>query len=163
MADDLDLEKGDPDRADAISAREQRRRSRQSGTTGAGKSTREKRERSDTSKTDGELSSRLDRVFTRIVEVLHAREDEELATAIDEDKPQLIAGFVTVTRPIAAFRNFILLALNLIELSLAFFRVGSILFRRLVARQVRKREEARAQQTPEPYREEWVQPEVVSP
>lgn len=158
MTDELDLEMGDEARADALAAqsagqtrREQRRAEREARSKAAAQEKSTSRKSSTTRKTrtsdtDGEVTSRLGRVLDRIIAQLRAREDEELASAIEEDKQSIVAGFVSVTRGIPFLRNPFIMVLNLVEPIMAFWRVGGILVGRAVERRAR-----RMQQTPEPY------------
>lgn len=91
-----------------------------------------------------ELDSRLDAVFLRIANTLESRGDEELSSAIREDRKALAGGLMSLTRNFPFLRNPFILLLNLAEFLLAFGRVGGILMRRFLERRERVAQ-ARAQ------------------
>lgn len=121
MADELDLERGDPDRAD------DRKRRRRSGGGDA--------KPADTSaKLDHELHTRMIEAFDQTVEWRAARGDDELAAAIDEDKDKMARGLVSLTHVLVPLRRPLLIFLGFVEPVLAFGRVGRILGERFYAR-----------------------------
>jgi hypothetical protein len=135
--DELDLTKGDPDRADKIAAKhgdEERKpigKSRRVSNSGA------TRQRSTTgSKIEAELQSRLERTVDRIVAQLVARQDHELGEALSDDREQIVQGFVSITRTVKWLRNPMLMVLNLVEPALAFWRVGRIILGRWYQRRM---------------------------
>jgi hypothetical protein len=130
MADELDLEKGDPSRAEQ---RRQRRREATSTPTGESKAT--------TDKLDKELHSRLVDAFDQVVEWREARDDEELATAISEDKEKMAKGLVSLTHAVVPLRQPLLIFLGFVEPVLAFGRVTRILATRWVARRQQQAED----------------------
>lgn len=135
MADELDLERGDPSRAEE---RRSRRRSARSDTSG------ESKPRDD--KLDRELHSRLVDAFDQVVEWREARDDEELATAISEDKEKMAKGLVSLTHAVVPLRQPLLIFLGFVEPVMAFGRVGRILATRWVTRRQQQAEEMAAAQ-----------------
>ena len=133
MPDELDLEHGDPSRRE-----ERRTRRRQRDSTGSVGT----ESKTDTRRLDNELHSRLVDAFNQIVEWREAREDEELATAINEDKEKMAKGLVSLTHAVAPLRQPLLIFLGFVEPILAFGRVGRILATRWVARQQRRQQAA---------------------
>jgi|SRR5215831_6599354 len=129
VADEIDLERGDPSRAEQ---RRERRRSAASSVGGESKTT--------TDKLDKELHNRIVESFERIQEWREARDDMELAQAIDEDKEKMAKGLVSVTHVLAPLRQPLVYFLGLLEPVLAFGRVTRI----LVTRWVNRRQERQA-------------------
>jgi hypothetical protein len=129
MTDELDLERGDPDRSDAQSERAKRRAARRQRST---------EEASKPGASDGEVSSRLGRVFERIAEAREARDDIELATVIREDADAMTQGFISITSNVPFLRMPLIMALNVFEPLLAFSRVGRILLWRFLERRQRR-------------------------
>jgi len=127
MADELDLETGGRQ-----SPREERRRRRE-GAGGESKTTSEKLDR--------ELHGRLTGALDQVVEWRQAREDEELATAIDEDKEKMAKGLVSLTHVVVPLRQPLLIFLGFVEPLLAFGRVGRILAGRWFERRAQRAEE----------------------
>jgi len=120
MADELDLEKGDASRAEERRARRQARTGSSETKTGS-------------EKLDKELHDRLMGAFQQVQEWREARDDEELATAIDEDKDKMSKGLVSLTHVIDPLRRPLLIFLGFVEPVLAFGRVGRILGGRFIA------------------------------
>src|SRR5215469_6955122 len=120
MADELNLEHGDPSRS------EQRRRRRTAGDSGESKTSDKALDR--------ELHSRITDAFDQVVEWRQARDDEELATAISEDKDKMAKGLVSLTHVVAPLRQPLVIFLGFVEPVLAFGRVGRILGGRWFAR-----------------------------
>lgn len=140
MADELDLEVGDPSRGSADSEQRRRRRRERTSTSGNAATAREE------SKVENEIRSRLDRVFDRIVKARRAREDEELAEVIEEDAEAMAQGFLSMTTNVPFTRGPLIMFLNVLEPLLAFNRVVRILFLRFMERRARRYEEAQAAQ-----------------
>lgn len=139
MMDELDLERGDAERAERIAALQEEgkttRRIRRPSKPAAAKPTAASKARATTAqRIEDELLSRLDRTFDRIAEWRLSRGDEELATVISEDKGQMSHGLVSLTRLAPVVRTPLLMILNLLEPALAFGRVGRILAGRWVMR-----------------------------
>jgi hypothetical protein len=132
MSDELDL-------TNPPASEEPRRRRRRP--TPAEESAREAR---DESKVEGEIRSRLERTFDRIVKARRARDDEELAEVVEEDAEAMTQGFLSLTHNVPFLRLPLLMLLNILEPVLAFNRVARILAIRLLTRRQR-RQEARAQ------------------
>jgi hypothetical protein len=155
----LDLEEGDAERAEMTPA-ERRRIAREEADKGkersqsarANKSTTSARAANARDKVEAELTLRLSQVFDRIVKILEARGDEELAEVIREDSSAMGQGLVSLTRNVKVLRGPLLFLLNLIEPVMAFGRVGRILFYRLRIRReqmIQDRAEFEAQQQQE--------------
>jgi hypothetical protein len=134
---ELDLEHG--------TTREQRRRRSGGSVDGESKTA--------TDKLDRELNSRLLEAFDQVVEWREARGDEELATAITEDKDKMSRGLVSLTHAVTPLRQPLLVFLGFVEPILAFGRVGRILGGRFIERRQRIMEERAAMQGMTP--EEW--------
>jgi hypothetical protein len=135
MADELDLERGDPSRAEERRAR--RRRSTGDSET---KTTASEKV------LDRELHARIVDAFGQVVEWREAREDEELATAINEDKEKMAKGLVSLTHAVEPLRQPLLIFLGFVEPVMAFGRVGRILGGRWIARRQQQAEEMAMQQ-----------------
>lgn len=138
MADEIDLERGVPDSAD------EKRRRRQSGGSSEGT-----RRPASEGQVDKELHSRMVAAFDQVVEWREARDDEELATAISEDKDKMAKGLVSLTHVVQPLRGPLLIFLGFVEPVLAFGRVGRILGERFIMRRQRIAEERAA------MAEEW--------
>jgi hypothetical protein len=130
MADELDLERGDPSRAEE---RSRRRRERQAGAGGESQAA--------TVKLDKELHARLVESLDRVQEWREAREDMELAVAIEQDKEKMAKGLVSLTHAVTPLRQPLLVFLSFVEPLLAFGRVGRILATRWVTRRQRQAED----------------------
>lgn len=135
----LDLEEGDEELANATPA-ERRRAARKAATEGKETATKTpSRARAAVSdRAEAELVSRVSRTLDRIVKVLEAREDDELANIITEDRDAMSQGLVSLTKSIKILRSPFLIALNLVEPTLAFGRVGRVLYVRFMERQQRR-------------------------
>lgn len=127
MADELDLEKGRPERTEA-------RRKRLSGSSDGESKTA-------TDRMDRELNERLTGALDQVVEWRQARQDAELAMAIDEDKDKMAKGLVSLTHVVMPLRRPLLIFLGFVEPVLAFGRVGRILGERFYERRQRIAEE----------------------
>lgn len=125
MADELDLERGDPSRAEA---RQRRRESRGSSSSSGGES------KTAASKLDHELHERLVSSLDQVQEWREARDDMELAEAIGDDKQKMARGLVSLTHAVSPLRQPLLVFLGFVEPLLAFGRVGRILVGRWVER-----------------------------
>lgn len=136
MSDELDLEKGDPERAEEISARQRRREARRSGGSGGSASSSKGSNRSSGATTD--FRSQLGRVLDKLVEQRDAVGDEELATALRDNKDPMVQGFVSVTSSVPFLQTPFLIVLNLLEIVLAFGVVGRILVGRAIERRQRR-------------------------
>lgn len=138
MSDELDLEKGDPERADRIEGKTTTAKKPMAQQRAAGRPTaREKAKQQE----DTEVKSRLVRVFNRIADMLERKGDEELAEAIADTAEDMTQGFVSLTRNVTFLRGPLLMLLNLVEPTLAFWKVGGILFGRWYSRRVMSAEE----------------------
>src|SRR6516225_11145308 len=113
MANELDLEHGDPSRADP-DERRRRRRSNAGAGTATGETKTEERA------LDRELHSRLVEAFDQVVEWREARNDEELATAIREDRERMAKGLVSLTHTVQPLRQPLLVFLGFVEPVMAF-------------------------------------------
>lgn len=135
MADELDLERGDPGRADSASERRRARRTaRQADTESAGGG-----------KAEAEIRMQLEGAFERLAKMRDTKEDAELADAIREESDPMTEGIVTLTNSVTPLRFPIIILLNLLITMMAFGRVGGILYQRFQDRRV-----ARAQYVEEP-------------
>lgn len=135
-SDDINLDRGDPERADSASERRRRRRQ----TTADSKTTSE-------SFTEREVREQLTRAFDGLAKGREAREDHELAEAIREEGDAMTEGFVTLTNNVKPLRLPLVILLNVVITVLAFGRVGSILWYRFTARRAERqfaREQAAA-------------------
>lgn len=157
MADEeLDLERGDASRTDALLAQEKgQERSRTRRSSGGssktvGNSGATRRRSTTESRTDDVLRTRLLRAFDRLSEWRIKKGDDELGEALAEDKEQMADGLVSLTKTIKFLRAPLLLVLAFIEPVLAFGRVGSILVGRWYEWQTTRRvpEPTQAPDTP---------------
>lgn len=110
---------------------------------------------------ENELKTRLEAAFIKIADALQNRGDDELGEAIREERKAMTGGFVSLTAHIPIFRTPLLIILNLVELVLAFGRVGGILLNRYIARRQRKMEEQ--QQAQAEYQAGQENPAYVTP
>ena len=110
-------------------------------------------------KVSTEIESRLKRTFTNIGKRLRERGDDELGDAFIEEADVMTGGFVSLTNSVKPLRSPLLLLLSVVEVGLAFGRVGSILVTRAVNRRERRAEEMRMAQ------EQYIQdhPEETQP
>jgi hypothetical protein len=137
MADELDLERGDPSRAE-----ERRNRRRQASGEKAKTATEMRADK----ELDAQLHARLVEAFNQVVEWRESRDDEELATAISEDKEKMAKGLVSVTHTVVPLRQPLLIFLGFVEPVMAFGRVTRILATRWVTRRQRQAEDIAAAQ-----------------
>lgn len=149
MANDLDLEFGDEERADASPAERRRmaradvERNKQEGEgrSRASRGTSGSKKRTTTpaaaQREDNEVTSRLLDVFERITNALEERGDEELATIIREDAGAMTQGLVSLTKSVKFLRKPLLILLNFVQPVLAFGRTGRVLWGRFRLRQER--------------------------
>lgn len=121
--DELDLERGDPEAADRITAaKDKKPLTAQGGRRKSGTSRPSTRDR-----VDGEINSRVTRVLGKIADMLDVKQDEELSSAIRENTDEMTQGFVSLTHNVKWLRNPLIMLLNLVEPTIAFWRVGTIL------------------------------------
>lgn len=137
--DEIDLERGDPARAEAT---EKKAATRSRATKGG---SAPKPVAAETS-----LKARLENVFEKLAKQMEARGDEELATALSEEKSNMSQGLVSLTKNLTPLRGPLVVVVSLVEPVLAFGRVGGILVRRAVARRARKVAEWEAAQQQQP-------------
>jgi hypothetical protein len=124
MADDeLDLEYGDPERAESSPAARRRAARKSAGTTKSSSS-------NSGGASDSQIRSQLDQVFDRIIKMLDERGDDELATVIREDGGSMASGLIALTTGVKFLRLPLIVGLNLVLPLMAFGRVGKILARR---------------------------------
>lgn len=145
---ELDLDEGDADAAERITRTKESKvsgsgGSRSNRSRGGSKSSSSK---SGSQRSDTDLVSKLSAAFDRIADQLEIRGDDELATALHEDKQKLAQGIVSLTRAIKPFRTPLVILVAIIEPILAFWRVGSILARRAIERRERVMAERAAAQ-----------------
>lgn len=143
----IDLETGEPDPDESPSARRRRER-RESG---GGSSSSGGRSSSSGSKGSGDrentgLASRLNTAFSKIADQMAVRGDEELATALREERSAMSQGLVSLTSTLTPLRWPLVVLLSLVEPFLAFWRVGRILFFRFLNWRERRIIEAQQQQ-----------------
>lgn len=133
---DIDLEHGDPGRADSDTptARRRRRRAETSGSTASDR------------KTDSEIRAGLEKAFDGLAKARYARDDDELGDALTEEAPAMTEGIVTLTDAIPFARPPIIIGLHLIIVLLAFGRVGGILFDRARQRRADRQQEQQEQE-----------------
>jgi len=136
MADELDLDHGEPSRTEQRRAR----RSQTSSSSVGGES------KTLTEKLDRELLTRITESLDRIREWREARDDMELAEAIEQDKGKMAQGLVSLTHAIQPLRQPLVYFLGFIEPVLAFGRVTRILVTRWVTRRQRQAEDLAAAQ-----------------
>lgn len=137
MADELDLEKGDAAKAEAISNRESRRQARGSSSSARSTSSSSKSNSSE----DASIEAQLRVVLDRVAEQRESKDDTELADAIRETQAAIIKGFMSVTKTITPLRQPLVFLIAVLDPILAFWKVGSILTRRWFERRARKIEE----------------------
>jgi len=147
----LDLDEGDPERAEATPA-ERRRAARAAVDEGKSESkargssgSRRSTSASARDKIEQELTARLDRTFTSLAKTMEARGDDELAAVIREEAEVMGQGVISLTRNVKVLRGPLLFLLNLIEPVMAFGRIGRLLYSRFRERQWRIQQE-RAEQ-----------------
>lgn len=136
---DIDLNAGDPSRADSRS--EQRRRRRQAADSKAGKDT------GGGGFTETEVRHHLGRAFDGLAKNRETRNDPDLAEAIREEGDAMTEGFVALTENVPPLRLPIVIILNVLITLLAFGRVGGILWERFKIRRAERQAE-REQETP---------------
>lgn len=131
----LDLNEGDAELADASPAA--RRRAARAAASEAKSSTKSTPRKATVDRLEAELMNRLDRTFDRIAKTLDARDDEELAEVVREDKEAMSQGLVSLTHSVTFLRGPLLMTLNLVEPTLAFGRIVRTLYVRWSLRQQR--------------------------
>lgn len=141
---EIDLEKGDPTRADEDTPAGRRRRRRTESTTGSARTEKA---------AESEIRAGLERAFDGLAKSRYAREDAELGDAISEEANAMTEGIVTLTDGVPFLRNPIVIALHVIITLLAFGRVTRILIERAQDRRRAAREAAEAEQAGFPITE----------
>ena len=136
MSDELDLEQGDPAAADKILAagtesRAKRTAGRPKGSTSKAKTT------AATEAEDKTLYGRLVGAFHDLSESARVRDDDELADILEHRKEPMAQGLVSLTRNIRILRGPLVLLVNFLEPTLAFWELGSLTARRYIARRQR--------------------------
>jgi hypothetical protein len=136
MADDLDLERGDPDAAEKILAagtesRAKRTAGRPKGSTNKAKTT------AATEADDKSLYGRLVGAFHDLSESARVRQDDELADILENRKEPMAQGLVSLTRNLRILRGPLVLLINFLEPTLAFWELGSLATRRYIERRQR--------------------------
>jgi hypothetical protein len=126
----IDLEHGEPDPDESPAAKRRRERRASGGDSGGSRSSSSSK--SSTERSDTSLVTRMDTAFSKIADQMDAREDEELAEAIRDERHAMSQGLVSLTGSITPLRPLLVLVLSLIEPVLAFWRVGRILFLRFL-------------------------------
>ena len=143
----IDLEHGEPDPDESPAAR--RRRERRSGSGSSSSSGGSSSSKSSSDRENTSLVGRLDTAFTKIADQMAARDDEELASAIRDERHAMSQGLVSLTASITPLRAVLILVLALAEPVLAFWKVGRILFIRFLTWRDRRIAEQQA------ANEEW--------
>lgn len=153
---EIDLENGDPDRAERIAkvrgdqeAGQARSRAARASSKSekSDKPSATKAKSSSTGTTDANLKSRLRDAFVRLADQRETKDDTELSLALREEADAMAQGLVSLTRNITPLRFPLLFVLNFLEPVLAFWRVGGILLGRFATRRnliEQEREMARA-------------------
>lgn len=129
MSDDIDLEHGEPEPESPSARRRRERRGRSSDSSGSGRSGGGS---GSSNRENTTLVGQLDQAFVKLADQLLARDDEELATAIREERHAMSQGLVSLTSAVPFLRPFLVLTVTLAEYGLAFWRVGRILTRRFL-------------------------------
>lgn len=133
MGDDLDLERGEPDRSSSRTERARRRR----------QNTADK-ETPATGVSDGVVREQLTRAFNGLANSREARGDSELADAFREEGDAMTEGFVALTDNVKPLRMPLIIILNIGITLLAFGRVGNIILNRIAERRARRQAEREA-------------------
>lgn len=144
MSDDtINLTIGEPDPDESPAARRRRERRERGGDTGSSSRTRS----SSSSKSDDSgLVTRLDTAFVKLADQMLARGDDELAEALREERHAMSQGLVSLTATLTLLRLPLVVFMSLVEPVLAFWRVGRILFVRLLAWRERRIAETQQRQ-----------------
>lgn len=141
MSFEIDLEKGVPDEDETPSQR--RRRERRANSDSDSSSSRSSSGSSRSSdRNDTSLASHLGTAISKIADQMDARGDEELATALREERAPMSQGLVSLTSSVTPLRPPLVLALAITEPVLAFWRVGRILVMRFLTWRERRIVEA---------------------
>ncbi len=138
MSDELDLNVGDPSRADSASERRRKRRE------GAGPTATETRAEA---KIENEVRTQVGRAFDGLAKNRYTSGDIELGDAITEESDAMTDGFVTLTSNVTPLRMPVIIILNLLITLLAFGRVGGIVLTRVQARRHAAQEEEGSDET----------------
>lgn len=143
----IDLEHGEPEDEETPAQRRRReRRAARGSDSGGGGSGSRRKGVADTD--DSGLASRLDTAFNKLADQMDARDDDELASALREERRGMTQGLVSLTGAVPLLRIPLLLLLAFAEPVLAFWRVGRILFYRFLSwreRRIMAAQEAQAQ------------------
>lgn len=132
-SDELDLDKGEPERASSRTERARQRRNRTKETSSSSEGV-----------SDSVVRDQLTRAFNGLANAREARGDEELAEAFREEGDAMTEGFVALTTNVKPLRMPVIILVNVLITLLAFGRVGSILLNRLADRRARRQAEAEA-------------------
>lgn len=127
----IDLEHGDPEPEET--PRQRRRRERAASDSSSSSSGGSRRNKGVGDTDDTGLASRLDVALNKLADQMDARDDEELATALREERRGMTQGLVSLTGTVPILRIPLLLLLAFAEPVLAFWRVGRILFYRFLS------------------------------
>lgn len=146
MTSELNLSHGDPDRAARIQERQEAGSSRSKTRRGTSKSESGGKSSggSKGSTAARNIKSDLKDAFNRLGDLRLAKDDEELGTALKEEAESMAQGLVSATRALPFLQGPILFFLAILVPTLAFWRVGSILFGRAVERRARIEAERQA-------------------
>lgn len=143
----IDLETGEPDPDESPSARRRREKRESGGSSSSGSSSRSSSgSKSGDDRENTSLVGRLNTAFSKIADQMAARDDDELAVAIREERGAMSQGLVSLTSSVTPLRIPLVIALSLIEPILAFWRVGRILFYRFLGWRERRIREMEFQQ-----------------
>ncbi len=139
---ELDLDAGDPSAAEKIlsegqAARATRTRGRSSSDSSSGKG--KPKTAAFTEAEDKSLHGRLATAFQDLAETAKGREDLELADILERRKDAMAQGLVSLTRNIRVLRGPLVLLINFLEPTLAFWELATLGINRYIARQQRKR------------------------
>lgn len=113
--DELDLERGDPDKEEGGRPRSERS---------------QRRDRAREKERQGDVGKRLGTIFERLAQSVEGRGDDELAGMIREDKEAMVGGLVSVTSKAPALAPGVLGVLAVLEPLIAFGRILRLLLRR---------------------------------
>lgn len=134
----IDLEHGDPERAERIATAGVESRPRTRGSTpGTTRKTTTPRKTAAAKVEENSLVARCVTAFNDLADQAEARDDEELGELLRRRAEAMGKGMVSLTRNLTPLRKPLIVLLSLVEPTFAFWELTSLIARRYVERRQR--------------------------
>lgn len=158
IPDEFDLDNPPPVLDDETPAQRRRRERRDKIAGGTGSETKARPSKAKAAQADGDLKSRLEDGFQKLADQMRARDDDELADALQDGKGPMAASLVSMTKVVKWFRKPLVLFVGILEPILAFWRVGGILLGRMFIWRENMTQQVPSEQVPA---DQWRQDQAV--